>query len=753
MNVSNPEYSGLSSAVAPRSARWRPAVLIAFFALYCGLEIFSYTQKSATYDEPLHLTAGFAALTRRDYRMDPTHPPLVRMWAALPLLWIPDTRFDSAQVDPLTQIQTMVRQNSLAHDFLYHGGNADRVLNGARFMTVLLGALLGYLIFLWTEEWLGFPAAVLALVFYIVSPNLSAHAALVTTDIGVSCFFFGTIYFWWRTARAFTPLNVVGSVLFFTLSILTKFSALLLIPTGALLLGFAATRREALTWRRLALLAGLTAVVAWVAIWVIYGLRYEPSGTRGWLFDAHKVAGVQREVPVLASLLSWIDAHRLLPNAFTQGLVYCVSLSENAVAYLGGEISDSGWWYYFPLAILVKTPVAKLALVLTGVVVLAWRLRARQMVWDALCILVPPAIYLGYAMTTGINIGLRHVLPISAFMTVIAAVAGHEILLRIERRWLRFGTLVAAVGAWVVAFASVYPNTLTFFNVVAGGPGRGLEYLADSNLDWGQGLKQLKKWMDENGVPRINLAYFGIADPKYHGISCVLLPGVSDYLKERIGKPELPGYVVISQTLASGASLAPELRDFYEGFERLEPLAVIGDTLKVYHVDKWPEPEAPENDQELLNRAVLAEQFRSVGWLEYAIPRYEEYLRHRPDDIAVEAHLAAVLAKSGRPEAAQEAYRRAVGLARARPDFDRQLAARLIGRQQYQQAIEPALTVARMLPGHPLAADLLGVALAGSGRFAEARAQFELAVQLDPNNALFHQHLARAIVSMGQRPK
>ena len=94
----------------------------------------------------------------------------------------------------------------------------------------------------------------------------------------------------------------------------------------------------------------------------------------------------------------------------------------------------------------------------------------------------------------------------------------------------------------IAEYAAAYPNTLAFFNAFAGGGRNGFRYLADSNVDWGQDLKPLKKWMDANGVQHINLAYFGTAVPKYYGIDCTylwgtILPGVTPRCRARRGFP------------------------------------------------------------------------------------------------------------------------------------------------------------------------------------------------------------------------
>jgi hypothetical protein len=165
----------------------------------------------------------------------------------------------------------------------------------------------------------------------------------------------------------------------------------------------------------------------------------------------------------------------------------------------------------------VKTPSALLVLFAAGVVALLRRRRDFGML-NIVFIALPIVMFAGLAIASGINIGIRHILTV----------------------------------------ASVYPHTLTYFNRAAGGPQNGLAFLADSNLDWGQHLKALKEWMDRTGVTRVNLAYFGQADPAYYGIECTYLPG-SDWLTPRVtARPQLPGFVAISATILSGVYLAPE---------------------------------------------------------------------------------------------------------------------------------------------------------------------------------------------------
>lgn len=557
--------------------------LTLFAATFATLEINAYTRTSATWDEPIHVTLGFAALSRGDYRIDPEHPPFLRMWAAMPLLAMGDVALNVATVDRTPPNDWAWIVYPVCQQFLYRDNGGDRLLYRARFMIVLLGVGLGVLLFCWALEWLGFWPAVLGLAFYTVEPNLFAHASLVTTDMGAACFMFGTIYFLWRTWRKVTVWNVVGLTAFFVLALVSKFSSILLAPIVLVLLAIAVRTAGDLRARTGVSLVVLLAFAGWLGIWAAYGFRYAPSASGTWLYHLQHDAQVQAEVPGLARVVSWIDDHRLLPNAYSQGFLFSQAKSQVRRAFFAGEFSERGWWYYFPVAFLIKTPIATLALVIAGFLFAAGRRRELGSV-NLAFVMLPVVIYLGAAMTARINIGLRHILPVYPLVLLLAMVpVGAWLSAKGRGRRL---VVVGALALAVLEFGSVYPHALAFFNQLVGGPARGADYLVDSNLDWGQDLKPLKRWMDANGVSHINLAYFGTADPAYYGINATHLPGSQLFVEASAAYPQIPGYVAASKTLLSGVYLSPRERSFYAKLRLEKPVADIGHTILVYRVDR-----------------------------------------------------------------------------------------------------------------------------------------------------------------------
>jgi 4-amino-4-deoxy-L-arabinose transferase-like glycosyltransferase len=668
-------------AGAGRPLRW----LSAFAIVFAALRIYSVTGTSATFDEPAHLTAGYAALAAGDYRVDPTHPPLLRMWAALPLLAWRVAPPDLSAIDRADPAAWLRQTTPFTRDYLYRGNDADRLLYAGRVMIVACGIALGVLVFFWTRELFGDVAALIALVCYTISPNLGAHARLVTTDLGEAYFFFGAVYFLWRFCRPAdvpvplarrrksrvlpaSPVNpaaqahrgdLAAAALCAAFAVVTKFSGLVLAPVLLLLL-VAAVLRSRLTLTQAAAAAGTFAVASFVVIWATYGFRYAPSRTPGWLFHVEANPVVQQHPGALFAAAAWIDSHHLLPNAFVEGFVYSQASARTLPSFLAGDVSTHGWWYYFPLAYAIKTPLAILVLLFAGLI--AYAKRRRELGATTLIFLIgPAAVFLAVAMTSQINLGVRHILPVFPFAIVAVAAGARELMATAGRSGaIAVAVLIALSG---VEVARVYPNTLTFFNAAVGGPDGGADYLTDSNIDWGQHLKRLKRWMDRHGVRHVNLAYFGSAAPSYYGIDRTDLPGSA--LEQRVtAKPQLPGYVAISRTVLSGVYLPPRWRYYYRGFQDLEPVAEIGHTILVYWVDTWPEPGAPissEAEAEVVRR--LSDELMRSQAYRLAARHYRAYLRYHPRDATALGNLGVALASTGDRRAALDAFRRAVAAA------------------------------------------------------------------------------------------
>jgi hypothetical protein len=516
------------------------------------------------------------------------------MWAALPLLEMRDVRTDTN-----TLAWSTANQWTFSHSFLYELNDADRLLYRARFMTVLLGILLGVLVFTWGRELFGFWTATAVLALYCVEPNILAHASLVTTDFGLTCFGFGAVYFLWRTSRRLTIGNFLASAMFFSLAQVSKFSALIFGPIVLVLLavqllhpdpwpcafvkGGELRSRGSKVITAIALVACL-ALTAYAAVWAAYDFRFGPVVPNADIQMVRNNPGFLRHMPAISRVAGWLDDHKLVPDAYAQSLILSQIKAQHRTAYLAGQFSRTGWWYYFPVAFGVKTPLIILVLLICGLALLTQK-RNRWKI-DAAFLVLPPAMFFGIAMTAHLNIGLRHILPIYPAVLLIAGVTLEEI----RAKW-QAPALPILVALACVELSTVYPHCLAFFNQGVGGPSNGHRILLDSNIDWGQDLKSLKKWMNEHHVGEISLSYFGTADPSYYGIRWAQLPAVFETSKPTIATPRFPGYVAVSlQNLYSAPRDAP--RTFYLPLLEHKPLDVIGYSIQVYWVETnwWYNP-------------------------------------------------------------------------------------------------------------------------------------------------------------------
>jgi hypothetical protein len=572
--------------------------LMVFAVVFLALAIGSYVRESATWDEPQHLIEGYCALKFHDYRTDPEHPPFIRMWAALPLLGMNGIKMDLQRIDPVASATWVMNgQFFFCHDMLYVLNDADRLLYAARFMIVLLGVLLGALLFCWAHELFGFWPAVVVLGFYALEPNILANCRLVTTDFGVTCFAFGVSYFLWRTARRLSVGNLFGLAGFFALAQASKFSAVLLGPVVLALLVARACQKSAwpariskwtelsTRWKRLsaaAIIFATLVLAAWVAIWAAYDFRYLPSAAPEWRMEFHKDPGILLRMPTLTRVVTWVDDHHMLPNAYNEGFLLGQIKAQKRNGFLAGSYRTEGWWWFFPFAFLIKTPISVIVLFTAGVILAVSRWR--RFVDNAMYALLPLAAFLATAMLAKLNIGLRHILPVYPFALLLGGYAITRLCAERPRPFRP--TLVALCLLAIVEFVLVCPHYLAFFNQFVGGPRHGHEYLVDSNIDWGQDLKGLKKWMNQHDVHHINLSYFGTADPDYYGIDCTYLPGGPFYDENRESSPSLPGFVAVSVTNLRGLYFPPGTRDQYKPLFDMEPAAVIGYSIYVYWVDQ-----------------------------------------------------------------------------------------------------------------------------------------------------------------------
>ena len=544
--------------------------------------------ETQTWDEGIHIAAGYAYLTRGDFGWNDEHPPLVKLMSALPL-----KRLGLAM--PVESDAWRKRNEvHLGTELIYHSGvPADRILFAARSMTMLLSLLFLAALAWWTRRRFGPAAALLAVALCAFDPNLIAHGRYVTTDLPVTVFFFFTCVLWAEYLENGRPRNLAAAAAAFALAMVTKFSAVLLIPILAALYGFRwAQRPKEFTMRR----AGIAAAALLAALFVAVNVVYWPETVRCLTTHVERLSQVADRGTFTGSMLYRAGKWFHLPaHEYLKGLnAVATHNASGHDSYLLGRRSDKGWWYYFPVVFGVKSTLAALAAAVLLLGAGVWRLLNRERPSDAACrirwqaippvwagLLFPPLFYFVFSMTSAINIGMRHILLVYPFLYVASA----ALLARLATRRAARYAMVALGALQIAECASIAPDYLAFFNALSGGPAKGPDYLVDSNIDWGQDVKKLVKWLDAHGTRKAHLFYFGTTYLAYYGLDD---QGIPDPL-DRQSWDRIDGWLVANVTPLEGVyvplnALAPiRLKD---------PVARIGWSMYVYDLRK-PKPAAP----------------------------------------------------------------------------------------------------------------------------------------------------------------
>ncbi len=559
------------------------------FALFAALATVAAWGDGATTDEGIHLASGYAFLDRGDH-LATSHPPLARLWAALPL-WV--RGLDGVSADsPIWSLPHWTLCTSFISGM---PGEKPRLaprarLFPARLAIVVLGLFIGAVIYAWSRELWGARGGVVSLFLYSLSPGFLAHAHLVTTDAGAALGFVLTCWFHWRHLRRLSWIGAALTGAALGAALLMKISCVVLVPILVLLtirrvvrvgrlaplsLSSGASARHVQAYGRSLLrhAGGLCVIglVSWACLWAGYGFRSTMEGGRWPPADLSTLQG-----GALKSVVQFIDRHRLLPQAYTQGLSSVVG-RERHYMYINGKTEFGPgleYWYFFPEVVLLKSTPAELVLV-AGVVWWTWRRRrSRSTLWACLCL--PMIAFFLLAVFSCVYMGQRHLLPIYAILFV-ASGALVRVCARSEarRRWLAVLLLAQAVSSF-----SVCPRYLAYFNMIGGGPYRASHYLLDSNLDWGQDLSRLKPVLDTHGIASVYLYYCGTDDPEAYGITyrkSAWWPDARPDLPEE--KPGPGDYVAI--TLHIYRQPGERVRKTLHG---LKPIAIAGDCFYIYRL-------------------------------------------------------------------------------------------------------------------------------------------------------------------------
>ena len=547
------------------SKRWR-LIAVLLLLLSFWFMVGSAVQKSPTVDEQSKLFRGAAYLTENATQFLLGHPLLGSSVAALGTLLEPNLNVGVDQ--PFWESGNW----SIAGDaFMWQlNQNPQRLIFLGRLPIIFAALLLGALLFRWASQLRNRLTGLLAMALLLLDPNFIAHARLVTGDLLLTAFFALTLYgFWLIYQSEDTPAwGYLITGLGLGLASMTKYSAAILLPIlGILTLYFCFRQRSWKPIRHFAFIFGIGGLL------IVAFYRFELRPLPGGAF--------------------WDDLFWVLDY-----------FADDHGAYLFGQTSPNGWWYYFPVTFVLKTPVPTLLLLLlAGIFYLRFTLydlRAKRYKSTFKnpqspipnpqspilpFLLIPPVIYLLFAMSGSLNIGYRHMLPMLPFLFVFTAVSLTTSLPKPIQRGVPVLLLwLSVLSVWI------FPNYIPFFNLAAGGSQNGWRLLSDSNVDWGQDLPALAQWQEDSGTESLFLSYFGTAHPSAYGVEFSHIPTWAPTPEQTLPERQrynpsnpAPGIYAISINHLHGVVL-DQNRDFYELFRSLEPIARIGNSIFVYEI-------------------------------------------------------------------------------------------------------------------------------------------------------------------------
>ena len=665
--MSNPEPNAALAAPSRRRSLAVAAAVAVLLATHVALAVMSLLGENPTVDEVAHLPAGVSYWQKGTFKLYHHNPPLVKLLAAAPVVLAgPVTAPVYAHRSWAAESQA-----SFAERFAFE--NAGRYLDlfaRGRLVMPLFSVLGGLAVFAWSRRLYGDGGGLLSLTLWCLCPNVLAHGRLVTTDVAAAALAAGSTYLFVRYLDRPTWARAAWAGVALGLAELTKFSLILLYgfwPSVALV-RYVLGRRSAGRAHRWGVAAGQGGLILALSILIInLGYGFEGTGQPLGRFEFGSRSLTRPRPPGMSSPsspnqlleLAWHYRVNRFRGTVLDGLPvplprhYVLGFDEQKIeteglpkyfgnpdlprddgdvggyaVYLNGDLRRSGWWYFYLATLAYKVPEGTWILVALGGVLLAARRRDGPAWAEEYAVLaLPVGVLVAISLFTDICLGLRYILPIFpfAFIATGKVVPWAASLGPRGRRWA-LGAIVAAFGLDAAAVATIHPHYLAYFNWASGGPDRGSEHLIDSNLDWGQDLTTLGRWLRANHPGRrVGLAYFGQINPSLltkAGDPAAFdwfLPPADGDVEPMMSDPSLlvgparrltPGLYAVSASLVRGlpwrmydsASLRPPHRIGWEAAWRMDappdhperspfgyfaaftPMARVGHSIAIYEI-------------------------------------------------------------------------------------------------------------------------------------------------------------------------
>ena len=531
-------------------------------------------------DEVGHLPAGLSHWIFGNFDLYRVNPPLVRMIATAPLLpFHPQT--DWSQYHPAARARA---EFDVGVSFLRaNGAESFKYFTLARYMLIpvsMMGALACYA---WARDLFGRPSGLVAATLWCFCPNMIAWGASITPDAAAAAF--GVLASWrlrrWLNRPSWTNVGLAGVCL--GLAELTKTTWILLFvlwPIAWLCWRF--SERES---RSPQPSLGQLCCVLVLAVYLInlgYGFENSFWELRRFNFISETLGGAgAHECDGNRFRDSWIGRLPVpLPGNYVRGIdVQKYDFEVGKWSYLRGEQKYGGWIYYYAYAMLIKTPLGFLAVCLIALILSLINRRYRLTFADEMQVIIPAvAVFALVSWQTGFNRYLRYALPAYPFLYIFAS----RIALCFggPNRSLK-GAVLVLLSVGITSSLAIAPHSMSYFNLGVGGPLGGKSHLLDANIDWGQDLLRLRDWVA--GHPEatpFHARIFSLVELETTGIRARPIPSQSP----SNASPLTPGWYAISVNELMGYRHDGKQDPQCMWFQRMEPIAMVGYSIYVYHV-------------------------------------------------------------------------------------------------------------------------------------------------------------------------
>ena len=629
---------------------------VLLFAAFAFQLVYHAVRTSATVDEPFHILAGHRHWQCGDFGINPEHPPLLKLLAAAPLNfrqiseppWECGSKFTS-KFEGFSYGSTFVVENGI-----------DNVVISTRLAASLTAMLLALLVFLATWEMFGRWEALTALAIVAFEPNLIAHGSIVTTDMAISATAFGAVYAMYRFCAKETLARFLVAGVACGLMLAAKHSAVIFVGVLAALLLvdtlFFRKEPRVLTRmiRRLAAFAGIF-LIGSAILWAFYGFRYRAISNK--TAPTISVAEYIREngrpetaASLPARVTEAISHTGIFPESYVLGMADVISWSSRNTVLFGRNY-PAGSLLFFPVSLAVKTNIALLLLAPLGVIFL---FVARRKWREIMFLLIPALVFLAFASLSSFTNGVRHILPIYAFLIVLASAGA----IGLCRKFPVFRYVCVALLAVSAATAvRTAPRYLAFANVFWGGDQNTHRIFRGSNVDTGQSMKFVNEYLADNNIKDCWLAAFVHPEMIRAVQPCRpmpswLRPAVSRHAIDAV-PPVIDGVVVLSVN-----EPPPMAAGEYLPIAKSEPIAFIGANTYLYR-GRFEVPLVAA-----ISHVHRSNHFLRANDIDQAISEARQAVELGPNDPRTHLALGLALARGGQKDQARDELNNAVGLAK-----------------------------------------------------------------------------------------